>query len=133
MTRDSSPPDLSGATALVIDDDMVVAWGVEEILRDVGFGTVIIAGSDQSATQAGKMARPDLIVCDLDLGDMSKHGLDLLKDIDPQEAVLTVLYTGYAGERTLRTVEQLRPSATVLPKPASDAALAATIMRSIVK
>jgi CheY-like chemotaxis protein len=123
--------DLSQATALVIDDDMVVAWGIEEILRDIGFGTVIVAGSDHSAAQAARTGTPDLIVCDLDLGDTSKHGLELLSDLDPEQVVPTVLYTGYAGERTLRRVAQVRPGATVLPKPASDAALTATIMRSL--
>jgi CheY-like chemotaxis protein len=123
--------DLSQATALVIDDDMVVAWGLEEVLRDIGFGTVIVAGSDNSAQQAGTTIRPDLIVCDLDLGDTSKHGIELLHDLDPGSQVPTVLYTGYAGESTARLIEQARPGTTILPKPASEALLAATIIRAL--
>lgn len=123
--------DLSQATALVIDDDMVVAWGIEEVLRDIGFGTVIVAGSDHSAEEAGRTARPDLIVCDLDLGDTSRHGVDLLQDIDPGSHVPTVLYTGYASENAVRMVARARPGTTILPKPASEALLTATIIRSL--
>lgn len=120
-------PPVQQAAALVIEDDALIAWAVENVVRDCGFAQVIVASTAESAMQAAAAAQLGLIVCDLNLGPLTVDGLQLLELIDPDEAVPTVIYTAYSVPEIERAMRERRPRASCLIKPTSDHVLAQTI------
>ncbi|WP_423140935.1 hypothetical protein ACOYW6_08695 [Parablastomonas sp. CN1-191] len=120
-----------GATALVIDDNLLTAWALEDSLRDIGFGEVIVAATAAAAAQVTAVRAPTIIVCDLDLGPLSEGGLAALVALDPAGTIPTLVYSAHSGPDIDRALAAVRPHALRLGKPASDAALTAAIMQLV--
>jgi DNA-binding response OmpR family regulator len=81
-----------GGRLLLVEDHVFLAEATAEFLRLSGFD-VSIAVNGEDALEAVRTFRPDIVLCDLSLPDMS--GLDLLRMLrsnsDAKEAVLAVL------------------------------------------
>jgi CheY-like chemotaxis protein len=116
---------------LVIDDDLLIAWAVEEFLRRRGYRQVIVAASDAAALHAATSGPFDLIVSDVNLGTFSHHGLAVLRQIDPQESMPTVILTGYQSDELEPAIARYRPRAVLLRKPASDEDLSQAIASAL--
>jgi DNA-binding NtrC family response regulator len=111
--------------ALLIEDEMLVAWSIKEVLEEGGFGPVYVATTDSSAKAACCDGDIDLIVCDLDLGPLSANGLAILRAVDPDETIPTLVYTAIDADLVERSVFENRPRATVLQKPVDEHRLVA--------
>jgi len=80
---------------LLIDDDESLRKVTEYNLQAAGF-KVITAGSGREGLERFQEASPDVVVTDVELGDM--NGLDLLKQIKDQEPdVPVVVITAYGS------------------------------------
>ncbi len=75
-------------SVLVVDDESVLAEMVSMALRYEGW-TITTAGDGASAISAARNARPDAVVLDVMLPDMS--GLDVLRRLREQNPTLPVL------------------------------------------
>jgi DNA-binding NtrC family response regulator len=106
-------------SALVIEDEIFVAWSILEQLEDYGFAPVVVATTDNAASEAALTSAYSLIVCDLDLGSNSVSGFDILEDIDPEGKFPTVIYSAIDPSIVGGTLELRRPRAVFLHKPAS--------------
>jgi DNA-binding NtrC family response regulator len=106
-------------SALVIEDDILVAWSIMEDLEDYGFAPVVVATTDNAASEAAHTAAYSLIVCDLDLGSISVSGFEILEDIDPEGKIPTLIYSAIDPSIVAGTLDQRRPRAVFLHKPAS--------------
>jgi CheY-like chemotaxis protein len=77
---------------LLVEDNLFFAEATAEYLQSLGLD-VLIAGNAQDALQAVRSFRPEIVLCDLSLPDMS--GLDLLRtlrsDSEAKDAILAVL------------------------------------------
>lgn len=109
----------SARPALIIEDEMLIAWAMKDILEGEGFGPVMVVTTDSAAVLAADGSELSLLVCDLDLGKFSKNGLDTLDRIDPDRRTATVIYSGIEKGLVAETILARRPNAAMLNKPAS--------------
>jgi len=63
----SEPATFNGLTALVVEDEALIAFLIEDMLKDAGFGEVIHAGSIRQALATLEKMHPDIAVLDLNL------------------------------------------------------------------
>lgn len=64
----------NGKTILVIDDDKFIQKSLEKVLHSVGY-TVVTAGTAAKGLQALRDSKPDLLILDIQLPDMSGVGV----------------------------------------------------------
>lgn len=106
-----------GLHALIIEDDFLFAWRLEDLLRGLGFDSFAIASTVIEAFASAEEQRPALITADLRLSDGS--GLEAVEAIhariDP--SIPVVFITADAEE-----LADLA-GAVVVAKPISAAAL----------
>ena len=120
-----------GITALVVDDDVLIAWAVESVLDDLGVARVVVAASGESAIEAARTNDFGLIIVDLNLGPLSINGLELLEAIDHDERVPTIVHTSYDNIEVNGELERSRPRAARMIKPVTDRDMAAAIVTAL--
>lgn len=82
---------------LVVDDHPVIGYGLERLLRDAVPEAMIVgtAATVDGALEAIREARPDVVICDLMLGE-APDGLRLLELVrDGPDACPVVIYSAY--------------------------------------
>ena len=88
----ASAPTTWDGRVLLVEDHVFLAEATADFLRLSGLD-VLIAGTGEDALQAVRTFRPEIVLCDLSLPDMS--GLDLLRTLrsnsNAKDAVLAVL------------------------------------------
>ena len=123
--------DLALIAALIVDDDAMIAWGVEGILREVGLRNIVVAGSSTSARVAAERETFGLLVCDLNLGPFSANGCEVLAAIDPFEKIPTIIHTAYSSSEVAATIAKSRPAALVVHKPATSVQIRQAVHASL--
>lgn len=109
--------------ALVIEDDYLTAWLIEEELRDLGYGSVEIAATEQEAVAAAARNRPQLITSDGHLRE--GNGVDAVRSICSGGAVSVVFITGDPARARAAV-----PEAIILDKPFGARHLAEAVQRA---
>jgi CheY-like chemotaxis protein len=66
MNRECPPFD--GLKVLVVEDEAIIAFMIEDMLRELGFGEVFHAASIANALLAVERNRPDVAILDVNLG-----------------------------------------------------------------
>ena len=110
-------------SALIIEDEMVIAWCLKDILERGGFSPVVVSSTDTSAAAVLDSSSLNLVVCDLDLGHLTAGGLEILVEHDPDEQIPTLIYSALDAPSVRKKLNHLRPSASFVSKPAGDAEL----------
>ncbi len=80
---------------LIVDDEILGAIGLAEIIRDWGFYHCELAGSFERALAEVKRCRPDLIIMDINLGYGKKDGIETAKAILEDYKAPFIFITGY--------------------------------------
>ena len=81
-------------TILVVDDEHLIRWSVEQVLRREGFG-VVQAGTGADALRLAQAESPDLVLLDIQLPDAD--GLEILERLragDPDLPVIMITAHG---------------------------------------
>ncbi len=113
------------AKILVVEDESVVAWHVQEALQKLGHEVIKIVTTGREAIQIAAQARPHLVLMDIRLqGDID--GVAAAKTIYFQLDVPVVYLTAHADEQTLQRATETSPFG-YLVKPFQEAELQATI------
>lgn len=113
------------AKILVVEDESVVAWHVQEALHKLGHEVIKIVTTGREAIQIAAQARPHLVLMDIRLqGDID--GVAAAKNIYFQLDVPVVYLTAHADEQTLQRATETSPFG-YLVKPFQEAELQATI------
>ena len=108
-----------GSTLLVIDDDDKVRHSIAIHLEQCGF-EVLQSSSALDGLALVVARRPDLVLCDLQIGDAHMSGIDLLGQIDEQGADTPVIVISDDGVMA-DVVEALRHGASdYLIRPQAD-------------
>ena len=108
------------ATLLIIDDDEVVRVRLASYLEAKGF-QLLQAPSGAQALELLDSGKPDLLICDLRMSDMS--GLDLIRQLRAQGSETPVILLSDSGSTT-DAVQSLRlGAADYLIKPLDDLAV----------
>ena len=116
----TEPGDVGKGPALVIEDDMLVAWSIKETLESGGFSPVVVATTDTSAAAVMKGGGLSLVVCDLDLGTISMGGWDILRAWDPDGHIPTLIHSAMDPDWVNQVLRKQRSKAKFLAKPAQE-------------
>jgi two-component system KDP operon response regulator KdpE len=90
----------SPVTILIAEDDSTTRWALAALLRAEGYQAVAVTNG-REAVQAALTVRPDLVIVDYGLPDMS--GLDVVEEIAPAAGrPMALLVTGQYLSRNVR-------------------------------
>lgn len=95
--------------ALIIEDDMLVALILEDLLRDLGFSSFDWAPTQDEAVAAAKRRPPDLMTVDIRLQD--GNGIEAARRISAEHSSPMLFVTG--NDAVVRHI----PQAAIVTKP----------------
>jgi PAS domain S-box-containing protein len=113
------------AKILVVEDESVVAWHVQEVLQRLGHEVVAIAQTAREAIRFASDKSPDLVLMDICLQDQT-DGVSAAEHLYLQLDLPVVYLTAHADEQTLRRATETSPFGYLL-KPFQEADLHSTI------
>ena len=109
--------------ALIIEDELVIALGLQAQLAELGYGSFAFASTDQQAVEQARLQCPDLVT--VDIGLLDGNGIDAIDAVLQACGPLPVIYVTGDGQAARAT-----PGAVVVEKPVSDHALAMALIRA---
>ncbi|GAP93655.1 hybrid sensor histidine kinase/response regulator [Leptolyngbya sp. NIES-2104] len=113
------------ARILIVEDESVVAWHVQEALHTLGHQVVAIANSARQAIQIATNQRPDLVLMDICLQGKN-DGVSAAEYLYLKLNLPVVYLTAHADEYTLRRATETSPFGYVV-KPFQEAVLQSAI------
>ena len=127
-----SQEDRRSLPVLIIEDQPIIAFGVESVLLEMGFEKIVITCSAAAAVLASQSQYPKLIVSDIHLGDHEDNAVVALKSIDGDAQVPTVFVTSSHLTEELQSLVTASNSALVR-KPFTDDRLREAIYGVLVR
>jgi len=110
----------------IIEDEIVVAKDIECILStEKQFKVIDIATNYEMAKKKLRMAKPDLILCDINLKG-PKTGIDLMDEVMQQYNTPFIFITAYSDVETLEKAGKLRPH-NYITKPFNEKQLISSV------
>lgn len=112
------------ARILIAEDERVVAWNIEEVLKLIGHDVVAAVATATEVVSHVDRHRPDLVLMDIRL-DGEIDGIAAARTIYEQYCVPSVYLTAHADDATLRRAMETSPFGYILkPFRRSDLLLA---------
>jgi DNA-binding response OmpR family regulator len=102
--------------ALIIEDEIVIALGLQDAMSAMGFDHCDIASSDQRARSLAMWGQPDVALVDVSL-EGGREGIEAARWLREVCDVPIVFVTGYTDPDTIDRIHQQVPGAPVIPKP----------------
>jgi CheY-like chemotaxis protein len=101
---------------LVVEDEVIIAWELTEMLAQLGHETCGMAVDAAEAIAQAAESRPDLVLMDVRLrrGD---DGITAARAIQAQRPVPVLFCTAYGGDPAIRARMQAANAAGILSKP----------------
>ncbi len=109
----------------IIEDEIVVAKSIEDILTHNGFNVIGIATNYTQAKQKLLTINPDLILCDINLNS-EKTGIELMKEFELKYNIPYIFISAYSDVSILKEVNKITPYAYIT-KPFNEKQLLASI------
>lgn len=110
-----------GAKLLVVDDEAIIATGLQVLLEHMGYEVTGVAASGEEAIEMAKDSAPDLVLMDIRLkGKMD--GVEAAMRIHEMLGIPVIYITGYSDTATLERVNASVHSG-LLQKPVGEYAL----------
>lgn len=116
MKLDETPENEKKLKVLVVDDDEVIVDILEQILTSIGIDDISLAFNGETAVQAYKVSRPDIIFSDFQMPDMD--GFNLLRKLRSLSFTGPfVVFSGYYAKVADKCkTETVKPD-YIFPKP----------------
>lgn len=125
-------PELQGvpldAPVLIVEDEVLIAWTLHDMLAEMGFTDVQIARDAREAVARAADRRPRLLICDVNLGS-GDDGIAAAASICSSERVPVLFISGYAGDEIRERIEVSMAGAPLLRKPIQPSPLARCLMQ----
>ena len=102
--------------ALIVEDEPMIALGLEAHLRELGFPSCDLATEEDQALSRAKRNRPDVVLMDVNL-EGGREGIELARRLREACDVPIVFVTGYTDNETIDRIRSQVPGAPVIPKP----------------
>ena len=103
------------ATALVVDDEALIAMALEAALEDAGYAVVTAANGRQGLERLAEAPRPDVVLLDMMMPVMGGAAMRAAMAADPALSGIPVIVLSSLPEETVRT--RVDGVAAVLRKP----------------
>lgn len=126
--EDDAPTDLLATPILVIEDEAIIAWLIEETLAEAGFRTIGISATGEQALTMAAGRMPGIIVSDVNLGE-GIDGVEAVRAIRAGRNIPAIFVTGFASDTMTARLEREMPGAKLLRKPVDGPALVRCVMR----
>jgi len=114
--------------ALIVEDELFVAWHIESMLNDADIDVCAIASHGLEAIEKAVALRPQIVIMDINLGE-GIDGIEAARHIRELTDASIVFVTAYGDPKTLKRIEAEMPGVEVLGKPTSSAKLRSAIDR----
>ncbi len=93
---------------LIVEDEAVVAWSIQEALEKQGYQVIGIVASGEAAVEQAIAAQPGIIVMDIRIpGPID--GIDAAREIQHQLDVPIVFLTAHTDEATVERAMAVSP------------------------
>ncbi|MDI6886385.1 MAG: response regulator [archaeon] len=116
---------------LVVEDEGIVAAGIRNMLKGLGYTVPAVASSGKDAIKKAAETRPDLVLMDIVLeGDMD--GIEAAEQIHARFDIPVIYLTAYADETTVQRAKMTAPYGYLL-KPFNERELHAAIEMALYK
>jgi DNA-binding NarL/FixJ family response regulator len=109
----------------IVEDEILVAKSMEAILSYNSYNVCGIATSYKQAKLKLASLKPDLIICDVDLGE-GKTGINLIADIQDTLNTPVLFVTAFSDTQTLQEAMALKPLSFVT-KPFTEKQLLSSV------
>ncbi len=113
------------ASVLIVEDDAVIAWGIENRLTHLKYSVCGIAMSGDEAIEKAIAMRPDIILMDINLGN-GIDGIEAAGLIRDLTEIPVVYLTAHSDDATIQRAKLTEPFGFVL-KPYEDSDLRTAI------
>jgi DNA-binding NarL/FixJ family response regulator len=114
---------------LIVEDDFLVTWQMEEALAEAGFMITGVASSADEAIQAAGAVRPDLVLMDIRLrGD--RDGVEAALELFARYGLRCLFTTAHTTGETRGRADPANPVGW-LPKPYTMPALVRAVRRGL--
>jgi len=111
---------------MIIEDDLVVAADLQENLEEVGYQVTGVAQSDTSSRILFEANPPDLIIADINLGETSLTGIEIVKELTGLRHIPVIYLTAFSDSENVESAKSTRPAA-YLVKPATKSQVQVSI------
>jgi len=118
--------DVNPARILVVEDELIVAENLREILNGFGYITEQPAADSTEAIAAVEAFAPDLILMDIVLEGSELDGIETAREIRSRWDIPIIFVTAFSDDETLQRVQKIEPLAYIL-KPFNERELNAAI------
>ena len=112
MSKNSS----SRRRALIVEDEYLIAHGLEAAMHDLGFDECDVAPNAKQAHSLSMSEPPDIVVVDVCL-EGGREGIEVARWLRQIFEVPVVFVTSYSDDDTMALIRRCVPGAPVLPKP----------------
>jgi len=107
---------------LIIEDDLLLATELEEQLLDFGYSILDNVSNYADAIHSFKRRFPDLVLCDIQLEDSQKDGIEVTEKFNEITKVPIIFLTAFGDAATLERAKKINP-AYYLIKPCNPTQL----------
>src|SRR5512133_1409323 len=101
--------------ALIIEDEIVIALGLQDAMSAMGFEHCDIASSDRQARSLAMGGQPDVALVDVSL-EGGREGIEAARWLREVCEVPVVFVTAFTDADTVERIHDQVPDAPVLPK-----------------
>ncbi len=116
-----------GTKVLVVEDEIINAMGLAEVIPGWGCTVVDMVTSGEDAIRVAEAEKPDVVLMDIAIHG-SVDGLRAAREIIGRLGIPVIFMTGYDDAATCRAAEELKPLA-FLVKPLDLVRLKALLQR----
>lgn len=116
---------MSCKSILIVEDEVIPANYVKELLQLNGYTVGGIARDFQSGARLFVVLQPELILCDIRI-EGSRTGIDLARELRTKGPFKLIYLTAFGDEAMLRAAQKTKPDQYLL-KPYSDEQLLASV------
>lgn len=119
------------ANVLVVEDEGIIAWNIENILTRFGYSVVGVAASGTEAIEKVGETNPDVVLMDIRLqGEMD--GIEAAEQIHVRFNVPVIYLTAHANDHIIERAKATQPFGYII-KPFQEKELNATIELALYK
>jgi len=109
---------------LVVDDESILAMGLEESLTAMGY-EVVVASSGDEAIEKARALRPDLILMDITMPG-KKDGIEAANEIMSEQDIPLIFLTAHSDPKLIKRAKWVEPVGYIV-KPYKDGELRAAV------
>lgn len=108
-------PAIQTLRTIIIEDELFVAWLVEDLLETLGHEVVGIFSSGEEAL-AADIQHAELAVVDINLG-RGMDGIQVATELRRRYSMPLLFCSAYTDDATLKRISQTLPGANLISKP----------------